>query len=68
MKIRRLALFGGLVFTLSMIPMILSSGQTYTIFAHNMIWATGGGAYITAKQSDLGPTTLDGGFWAPSAA
>ncbi len=45
-----LALFGGLVFTLSMIPMILSSGQTYTIFAHNMIWASGGGAYITANN------------------
>ena len=49
-KTRHLALFGGLVFTLSMIPMILSTGQTYTIFAHNMIWATGGGAYITANN------------------
>ena len=49
-KTRHLALFGGLVFTLSMVPMILSTGQTYTIFAHNMIWATGGGAYITANN------------------
>lgn len=49
-RTRNLALFGGLVFTLSMIPMILSSGQTYTIFAHNMIWASGGGAYITANN------------------
>ena len=49
-KTRHLALFGGLVFTLSMIPMILSTGQTYTIFVHNMIWATGGGAYITANN------------------
>ena len=49
-RTRNLALFGGLVFTLSMIPMILSTGQTYTIFAHNMIWASGGGAYITANN------------------
>ena len=49
-RTRNLALFGGLVFTLSMIPMILSNGQTYTIFAHNMIWASGGGAYITANN------------------
>ena len=49
-RTRKLALFGGLVITLSMIPMILSSGQTYTIFAHNMIWASGGGAYITANN------------------
>lgn len=49
-RTRNLALFGGLVFTLSMIPMILSTGQTYTIFAHNIIWASGGGAYITANN------------------
>ena len=49
-KIRYLGLIGGLGFSLSMVPMILSSGQAFTIFAHNMIWASAGGAYITANN------------------
>ena len=52
-RTRNLALFGGLVFTLSMIPMILSTGQTYTIFAHNIIWASGGGRLHHGEQPDL---------------
>ena len=49
-KTRYLGLFGGLGFSLSMVPMILSTGQPFTIFAHNMIWATAGGAYVTANN------------------
>ncbi|MFH1485593.1 MAG: MFS transporter [Chloroflexota bacterium] len=49
-KTRWLGLFGGLGFSLSMLPMILSTGQAYTIIAHSMIWATGAGAYITANN------------------
>ena len=49
-KTRQLGLFGGLGFGLSMLPMILSTGQTYTIFLHNMVWATAGGAFITANN------------------
>jgi MFS family permease len=49
-KIRYLGLFGALGFSLSMLPMIWSTGQTYTIIAHSMIWAIGAGAYITANN------------------
>ena len=47
---RYLGLFGGLGFSLSMLPMILTTGQAYTIIAHSMIWATGAGAYVTANN------------------
>ena len=50
MKIRYLGLLGGLGFSLSMVPMMLSSGQTYTIIAHSMIWAFAAGAYVTANN------------------
>jgi sugar phosphate permease len=50
MKIRYLGLMGGLGFSLSMVPMMLSSGQTYTIIAHSMIWAFAAGAYVTANN------------------
>ncbi len=49
-KTRYLGLFGALGFSLSMLPMIWSTGQTYTIIAHSMIWAIGAGAYITANN------------------
>jgi len=49
-KTRYLGLLGGLGFSLSMVPMILSSGQTYTIIAHSMIWAVAAGAYVTANN------------------
>jgi sugar phosphate permease len=49
-KIRYLGLLGGLGFSLSMVPMILSSGQTYTIIAHSLIWALAAGAYMTANN------------------
>ncbi len=49
-KTRYLGLFGGLGFALSMLPMVLSTGQAYTIIAHSMIWATGAGAYITTNN------------------
>lgn len=49
-KTRYLGLFGGLGFSLSMLPMIFSTGQPYTIIAHSMIWAIGAGAYITANN------------------
>ena len=49
-KTRYLGLFGGLGFSLSMLPMIFSTGQTYTIFVHNIVWAIAGGAYITANN------------------
>lgn len=47
---RYLGVFGGLVFSISMFPMLLSTGQAYTILAHSIIWATAGGAYITANN------------------
>ena len=50
METRHLGLFGGLVWSLSMLPMILSTGQASTIFAHNIVWAMGAGAYVTANN------------------
>ena len=42
-KMQHLGLYGGLVFTLSMVAIITSTGQTYTIIVHNIVWAAGGG-------------------------
>ncbi len=47
---RYLGLFGALGFSLSMLPMILTTGQAYTIILHSMTWAIGAGAYITANN------------------
>jgi predicted MFS family arabinose efflux permease len=49
-KISHLGLLGGLAFSLSMVPLMLSSGQTYTIIAHSMIWAVAAGAYVTTNN------------------
>ena len=49
-KMQHLGLYGGLVFTLSMVAIITSTGQTYTIIVHNIVWAAGGGAYITTNN------------------
>ena len=33
-----------------MVAIITSTGQTYTIIVHNIVWAAGGGAYITTNN------------------
>lgn len=39
---------GGLA--LSILPMIFTSGQAYTIIAHNVIWGAAAGAYVTVNS------------------
>ena len=47
-RVRYLGMLAGGGFALSMIPMIFTTGQTYTIFLHNIIWGgLGGGVFIT---------------------
>lgn len=48
--VRYLGLTGGCGFALSMLPMILSSGQSYTIFLHNITWGFFAGAFITTNN------------------
>ena len=43
--------FGGLaVFAASVLPMIYSDGQAYTIILHNVVWGAGAGGYITLNN------------------
>ena len=47
-RVRYLGMLAGGGFALSMLPMIFTTGQTYTIFMHNIIWGgLGGGVFIT---------------------
>ena len=47
-RVRYLGMIAGGGFALSMLPMIFTTGQTYTIFMHNIIWGgLGGGVFIT---------------------
>lgn len=53
MRIRTLGLIGGVGMGLSMLPMIFTSGQAWTIFANNISWGIAAGAYITVSNVAL---------------
>lgn len=48
--VRFLGFAGLAVFALSVLPMIYSSGEGYTIILHNVVWGTGAGGYITLNN------------------
>lgn len=47
---RYLGMIGVGGFGLSMLPMIFSTGQPFTIFAHNITWGLAAGAHITVNN------------------
>lgn len=48
--VRFLGLAGSLGFAASMLPMIFTTGQTYTIFLHNIVWGMSAGASISMNN------------------
>jgi len=48
--IRYMGVLGFLGFGLSMLPMMLNSGEAWAIFAHNITWGLAAGAAITANN------------------
>lgn len=50
MPIRYLGVIGVGGMALSMVPMVMSSGQTWTILAHNAIWGISAGGWITLNS------------------
>ncbi|MSQ29077.1 MAG: MFS transporter [Dehalococcoidia bacterium] len=50
MPIRYLGFIGVAGMALSMVPMVVSDGQTWTILAHNSIWGISAGGWITLNS------------------
>lgn len=50
MPIRYLGFIGVAGMALSMVPMVVSDGQTWTILAHNTIWGVAAGGWITLNS------------------
>ena len=50
MPIRYLGFIGVAGMALSMVPMVVSDGQTWTILAHNAIWGIAAGGWITLNS------------------
>ncbi|MSP23177.1 MAG: MFS transporter [Dehalococcoidia bacterium] len=48
--VRYLGFIGLAGLALSIVPMIISSGEPYTILAHNFIWGVSAGGYITLNN------------------
>ena len=47
---RYLGIAAGTGFALSMLPMLLTNGEAYTIFLQSLIWGVAGGAFITLNN------------------
>ena len=50
MNIRRMALMGGAGLAVSMLPMMFTDGQVWTLFANTIVWGIAAGAYITVNS------------------
>src|SRR5581483_11243676 len=48
--IRYLGCFGLIGFAASVVPMVVSTGQTWTIVAHGMLWGAAAGGNITLNS------------------
>lgn len=47
---RYLGVAVGVGMSLSMVPMLLPGGQTWTLFAHSLIWGSSAGAFVTINN------------------
>jgi MFS family permease len=48
--IRRISVFMGVTFSAALLPLLLTTGQAYTIFLHGFLWGTAAGAFMSVNN------------------
>ncbi len=49
-SVRHISVFMGVTFSAALLPLVLTTGQAYTIFLHGFLWGTAAGAFMSVNN------------------